>query len=127
MRLVAESFIAFHWETICYACLTFALGVFSGFQILYARYPNEYGMAFRTGSGLLYLCIRGALPAGLYLACHKTHLLGENVSPLWQAVFLGLGSEIFLRSRILLVTRPTGPNQLPAEKSSGPADAVAWI
>lgn len=120
-----EPFFQRHWVTLSWALFTFAIGGATGIQLIVVRNPREYALAMRTTPGLTYLLIRGALPAILYLFLHRSHVVAL---PPWQeALLLGFGSEGFLRSRILLTFKSSGPNQPAEEDVKGPADFLRWI
>jgi hypothetical protein len=111
--------------TLLCVLLTFCLGTVAGFQGLVARIPGEWAMALKTRYGFLYIVARGAMPAVLYAILHKFQLLSVQ-NPFYEALILGLGSETFLRSRILLVFK-SSPGQPPSEETKGPLDFLFWF
>jgi hypothetical protein len=125
------AFVAFwqlHWQTLLYVFLCFAVGTLAGLQGVVATIPREFRMALRNANGIVYVVIRGAIPTAIYVGLHKSHLINPAIIPSWaEALILGAGGESLLRSRVLLVFKPSAAGQAPTEESKGFLDLVFWI
>jgi hypothetical protein len=106
-----------------YALVAVTVGVLSGFQAIYVRFPANPLSATLTLPGSFYLFTRGAMPALIYFFLYYSGLITAH--PFWFALALGTGWEAVLRSQFLLkqTTKQGGGID---ELVKGPLDMLRW-
>jgi hypothetical protein len=106
-----------------YALVSFLIGVFSGFQAIYVRYPKASVAAALTLPGSFYLFSRGALPACIFAAFYHYGLLKSYL--FLYALGLGVGAETVLRSQVLIKQTNKQGGGID-ELLKGPLDLLRW-
>ena len=101
------------WST-----LAFGIGAASGFQGVYEKYTTNTRGAILTGPGIAYVFTRGALPAACFCSAYSNHLITGKA---WlQALAVGAGSELFLRSTFYVKASNS------QDLLKGPLDLLRW-
>lgn len=108
---------------VSWAILSFLIGIGAGFKDLYERYPDAFEVAAGQWPGTCYLLSRGVLPAAVFVVLFETGVIATRL-PL-QALAIGTGAELFLRSSFLVKTaqKPAGTID---EVLKGPLDLFRW-
>jgi len=110
------------WKYL-FSLLSFLIGFLFGFQAIYDRYKSDPVSAMRTRYGLSYVCIRGAIPALIFVSVYRAGYLADNVA--FLAAASGGGLEFVVRLKIYFkeVERDGGRMDL----LKGPFDLLQWI
>jgi hypothetical protein len=110
-----------HGGSYWFSLLAFGVGVLAGFQALHNRYPQEsLALAVRP-VGLIYLGLRGAVPAGLFCIS-----LGQAEVPPWiLALGLGVSTELFLRLKFFIKENEKADGTIE-QILAGPFDLLKW-
>ena len=105
-----------------WTALAFIIGLAAGFQGINEKYRNNTRGAVATLPAVIYLLTRGALPAALFFAS-----LGQDILEIplgLQALAVGAGSELFLRSSFYLKQAQVDGKTEALLK--GPLDLLRW-
>ena len=105
-----------------FALLSFLVGALSGYQGIYEKYGRGSAASVTTLPGVTYLLTRGLLAAGAFVILYYTHSI-QRVLPL-EALGLGAGTEVVLRSKIYVRAVPQGRTKQDILK--GPLDLLQW-
>jgi len=106
-----------------YALLSFAVGLLSGLQSVYSRYPTDSFSAAMTLPGGSYLLTRGALPGIAFAVLYGSGTIQSRL--FLFALGIGVGWESILRSQFLLKQSPK-PGGGIDELVKGPLDLLRW-
>jgi hypothetical protein len=106
-----------------YAAIAFAVGLLTGFQAIYNRYPTEPLSSTFTLPGMSYLTSRGALPALVFVVLYYQHVIQGNF--FLYSLGIGTGAELFLRTQILIKQTPKPGGGLD-DLVKGPLDLLRW-
>jgi hypothetical protein len=103
--------------------VSFSVGILSGFQAVYERYPTAPLAAACTLPGSVYLLTRGALPASIFAAMY--HYKWTESYLFLTALALGVGAEAILRSQVLIRQSAKQGGGID-ELLKGPLDLLRW-
>ncbi len=103
--------------------LAAGVGVLSGFQGVYERYPNESPLLAVRPWGILYLLSRGALPAVIFLTIPASQ--AERFHPAVLALGLGVSAELVLRL-VLFIKQSKAEGGTSTDVLVGPFDLLRW-
>lgn len=104
-----------------FSLLAFGVGVLAGFQALHNRYPQESLTLAIRPVGLIYLGLRGTVPAGLFCVS-----LSQTTVPPWAlALGLGVSTEIFLRLKLFIKENQRADGTIE-QVLAGPFDLLKW-
>lgn len=106
-----------------YLFLSFLVGILSGLQAVYSRYPTDSISAARTIPGCSYLFTRGALPAVIFAVLY--HLGTIQTGLFFYALGIGVAWEGILRSQFLIKQTPKAGGGID-ELIKGPLDLLRW-
>ena len=106
-----------------YLLLSFFVGVLSGLQAIYSRYPTDSLSAAKTIPGCSYLFTRGALPAVIFAVLY--HVQAIQTSLFLFALGIGVAWEGILRSQFLIKQSPKEGGGID-ELIKGPLDLLRW-
>jgi len=98
------------------------MGALSGYQGIYEKYGRDSGASVTTLPGLVYLFTRGLVPASAFGLLYYTRTI-QNALPV-EALGLGAGTEVFLRSKMYVKGVPKGRTRQDILK--GPLDVIHW-
>ena len=109
--------------TYLYAFVSFGVGLLSGLQAVYSRYPTDSFSAALTVPGSFYLFTRGALPGIVFSVLYHSGTIQSNL--FLFALGIGVTWESALRSQFLLKQSPK-PGGGIDELVKGPLDLLRW-
>jgi hypothetical protein len=107
-----------------YGLISAALGVLSGFQGIYERFPNDFKRAVPTIWGFLYLFTRGGMGALAYAVGPRFIPTLASI-PLLRAIACGFAAEAILRSQFYIMRSAKGKKK-PEDLRLGVLDGLRF-